>query len=172
LANADMATFSIPEQVDLAVCAFDGIDCLLTNDDVVRHFRCVCETLVPGGLYVIDLTHPRHISFERYHSFEYSGVLNGTEVVINWAVIEPRYDLVSGIADVEVKTSVSETNRKFDFHERFQERLFFPQELSLLIGLVGGLEVVAWYGDYDLTVPLDYSGRSEKMVAVIRKTAD
>ena len=55
---ADMRDFRLERPVDLAICMFDGLDALLSNDDIVRHFRAVAGNLGPRGLYVLEYTHP------------------------------------------------------------------------------------------------------------------
>src|SRR5262249_29531707 len=37
----DMRAFALARPVDMAMCTLDGIDCLLTDDEIVRHFRAV-----------------------------------------------------------------------------------------------------------------------------------
>ena len=65
----DMRDFSLDAPVDFAICMFDGIDALLTNDDVVRHLQAVARNLTAGGFYLIDCTHPRDCSYSDYGTY-------------------------------------------------------------------------------------------------------
>ncbi len=56
---ADMVEFAHPQRFDLALLAMDSISYLLDNDTVLRHLRCVAAHLLPGGLYVLEASHPR-----------------------------------------------------------------------------------------------------------------
>jgi SAM-dependent methyltransferase len=52
---ADIRDFSLAEPHDAAICLYDSINYLLTEDDLVRCFGCVRRALVPGGLFVFDM---------------------------------------------------------------------------------------------------------------------
>jgi len=166
---ADMRDFHLDIPVDLAICMFDSLDALTRNEDIVQHFRTIANNLNPGGLYLIDLTHPRDCNYDRYGAFRYSGQRDGTEVVVTWATNDPQFDFVSGRTRVAVEIAVTENGRAQIIHDEAEERLLYPQEITLLAQLSGVLEVVGWYGDYDLKQPLDYSPRSRRMIAVLRK---
>ncbi|MBM3313361.1 class I SAM-dependent methyltransferase [candidate division WOR-3 bacterium] len=53
--RADMREFRTPEPLDAAICLYDSVNYLLTEDDLVRCFRCVRSALAPGGLFVFDM---------------------------------------------------------------------------------------------------------------------
>ena len=169
--QADMRTFKLPEPVDAAFTVFDGLDALLTNEDLVSHFNAVAENLTPGGIYLIDLSHPRDCSLAQYGKFEYGGSRNGVQVEIHWATNSPKYDLVTEVAEVELEMVIRENRNSKTVVDRAFERLLYPQELQLLCLLSGRLSPVGWYGDYDLAQPLDYSAASRRMLAVLQRKA-
>lgn len=166
---ADMRSFRLDEPVDLAFTLFDGIDALTENEDLVRHFDAVAENLTEGGLYVIDLTHPRDCGPVDYGTFRYEGERDGVRVVIDWAVNEPVADLVSGVARVEVEMRVDDRGEQVVIRDEAEERFLTPQEIRLLAALSGRLEPVGWYGSYDLEVPFDARPQARRMIAVLRK---
>jgi SAM-dependent methyltransferase len=166
---ADMREFQLPHPVDMAINMFDGLDALAKNADVVHHLRNVAGNLNPGGLYLIQHTHPRDCSLNDYGDFEYQGESNGTNVRVKWATNHPRFDLVTSVAHVEITLYVSEDGEEKVFHDEADERLFSPQELQLLAELSGVFEVLDFYGDFDLDQPLDHSERSRTMLLVLRK---
>ena len=167
--QADMRTFKLPEPVDAAFTVFDGLDALLTNDDLVRHFNAVAENLTPGGIYLIDLSHPRDCSLARYGTFEYAGSLNGVQVQIHWATNSPEHDLVTGVAEVELAMVIRENGNEKTVVDQALERILDPQEIQLLCLLSGRLSPVGWHGDYDLAQPLDFSAASRRMLAVLQR---
>lgn len=169
--EGDMRTFKLAEPVDAAFTAFDGLDALLTNEDLVRHLNAVAENLTPGGIYLIDLSHPRDCSLARYGSFEYGGSRNGVQVQIHWATNSPKHDLVSGVAEVELEMVIRENGNEKTVVDQAFERILDPQEIQLLCMLSGRLTPVAWHGDYDLAQPLDQSAASRRMLAVLQRKA-
>jgi SAM-dependent methyltransferase len=167
--KADMRSFLLKTPVDMAICMFDGIDALLTNQDLIQNFRTVAGNLNPGGLYLIDLTHPRECDYNHYGDFRYSGERDGVKVEILWATNNPQFDLVSAVARTDIEIRVNEHGEESVITDSAVERLVLPQELILLAGLSGVLEVVGWHDDYDLTQPLDHSPGSQRMISVLQK---
>jgi SAM-dependent methyltransferase len=167
--EADMRHIQLSEPVDVAFCMFDGLDALLSNADLAQHFRAVGANLTDQGLYLVDLTHPRECSFWHYTPFHYAGERDGVSAEIQWAVNQPRFDLVSSVAQVELEMRVNDHGQTWVVHDSAKERLIFPQEICLLAELSGVLQVAGWYGDFDLAQPLDDSPASRRMIAILQK---
>lgn len=167
--EADIRDFRVPQQADLVAAPFDAIDVLLTNADIVAHFRAVAAALVPGGVYVVDVTHPRDCSPWNYGSHRYEGQRDGIRVVIEWGVNGPAIDAAAQVADTETQITVEQKGNAYQIVDRARERFFHPQELAALAELSGALEVVMFNGDYDLAVPFDLSEQSKRLIAVLRR---
>lgn len=165
----DMRRFELAEPVDMAISMFDGIDALLTNSDLVHHFQAVGGNLTDKGLYLVDVTHPRDCSYQDYGTFVYSGSRNGIVVDVVWATNNPTFDLVSGVAQVDIEMRVSENGHQQIIRDTAHERLLLPQELTLLIERSEMFQVVGWYGDFNLDQPLDKSPASRRAIAVMQK---
>lgn len=169
---ADMRRFQLPRPVDLACCLFDGIDALVDDDDVVTHFQAVAANLAPGGLYVVDCTHPRICSYAHYGDYRYEGRREGLHVVIDWATNAPAIDPATGVADVEVVLRVEEEGAAVqEIRNSARERCFTAPELRLLARLSGVFRVVGWYGAYRIDQPLDTSPEADRMIAVFQTQA-
>ncbi|MEO0067729.1 MAG: class I SAM-dependent methyltransferase [candidate division WOR-3 bacterium] len=52
---ADIRDFTLDQPVDAAICLYDSINYLLTEQDLERCFHCVAKALVPSGLFVFDM---------------------------------------------------------------------------------------------------------------------
>ncbi len=165
----DMRSFALSAPVDLAVCPFDGIDALLSTEDLVLHLRTVRDNLTPGGLYVIDCTHPAKCSYSDYGAYSYSGERDGVQVTIRWATNTPVIDPGSGVAEVGLSIHVDDHGAASVIEDMARERCFTAPELSLLVQLAGGFELCGWYGDYRTNQPLDSTPSSHRMIAVLKK---
>ena len=166
---ADMRTFRLEQKVDVAFCMFDGLDCLLTNESLTRHFQAVADNLTPNGLYIVDLSHPSEVSFAHYKKFHYTGHRDGIQVDIHWATNNPRYDLATGVAHVALELHVNDRGKKIVVKDEADERLLYPQEINLLAQLSQKLAVVGWYGDFDINQPLDHTPASRRMIGVLQR---
>lgn len=166
----DMRHFTLDKPVDAIITMYDSVDCLLTIDDLVDHFRTVARNLVPGGIYLFEMTHPRDCSPWDYGQFAYEGQRNGTKVRIEWAVNGgARVDSLSQISEIETQMIVTENGRTEIFPDKAKERFTMPQEFISIIRLAGGLDVVDCYGDFQRSQRLDNTPASRRMIFLLRK---
>lgn len=166
----DMRDFDLDEPVNLVGNMFDAIDALLTNDDLVQHFQAVARNLTPGGLYILEHTHPRDCSLADYGTFRYTGERDGIKVDVRWASNNPVFDLTTHVAYVETEMTVDDNGTTHVITDAAYERLLTPQEYLMLARLSGVFEVIGWHGDFRLEQPLDNSPQSQRMLVVMRKT--
>ena len=166
---ADMRSFQLKNPVDMAICMFDGLDALLTHQDIDQHLRTIAANLTPRGLYLLEQTHPRDSSYQHYGQFRYTGEQNGIAVDLIWAVNNPAFDLVTGVAQVEIEMRIQENGHLQTIRDTARERLLLPQELRLLVEQAHLFQIVGWYGDFDLHQPLDNSPNSRRMITVLQK---
>lgn len=168
---ADMRDFDIDAPVDVAGTMFDSLDALTKNEDLVQHFKAVARNLNPGGIYVIDLSHPRDTNHTYYRKFEYEGERDGLKVHVYWATNDPCYDIVDNTAYVELEIHIDEHGEKTVIKDSAWERLFLPVDLSLLAEMSGQFKLLGVYGNYDLDKRLDFSPESERMILAFQKIA-
>jgi SAM-dependent methyltransferase len=168
---SDMRSFQLAEPVDLVFNIFDGLDCLLTNEDIIRHLQVIAANLTDQGLYVIDLTHPRDCCIARYDRFRYQGERDGVAVDLRWAVNDPQPDWLTGVSHTEIEMHVRNihTDQTQVIRDFARERLLVPQEIQLLAACSGAFEIVGWYGDFDVDQPFDYSPAARRMITVMQK---
>ncbi|HEX2621235.1 MAG TPA: class I SAM-dependent methyltransferase, partial [Phototrophicaceae bacterium] len=165
----DMRHLLLENPVDVAINMFDGIDCLQTNDDLLAHFRAIAASLTPGGLYIIDATHPRDVSYCYHQDYRYKGERDGVKVEIVWAVNHPTMDPVSHVLHTDIEMHIDENGQHIMIPDSAQERVLTAQEIIMLAKLSGVFEPVSWYGDFDLNQPFDMSPKSRRMITVLQK---
>ncbi|HEX8475179.1 MAG TPA: methyltransferase domain-containing protein [Pyrinomonadaceae bacterium] len=167
----DMRDFRLAQPVDVVICVRDGIDGLLSNDDITRNFQIVAANLNPDGLYLIELTHPRDCSIVNYGAYKYEGERDGCRVTIDWGARQLHVDPQKQVVISEIQMHVRENGSRQTFSHRACERILFAQEIDALARLSGALAVEEWYGDFDLRQPFDNTPASSRMLAVLRPTA-
>ncbi|MEO8610011.1 MAG: class I SAM-dependent methyltransferase [Chloroflexota bacterium] len=167
--EADMRFVKLTQPVDAAIAMFDGIDALQSDDDLIAHFRCMADNLTPGGIYVLDISHPADYHYESYPRVVYHGERDGVEVDIYWATNRAQFDYPTGVAHVEIEMHINDHGQKTVIQDTADERLLCPGEIRLLAKLSGALEVVGWYGDVKLDQPLDHSLKTKRMICVMQK---
>ncbi len=166
----DMRHFALAEPVDAVATLYDSLDCLSTTDQIVDHFRAVGHNLVPGGVYVVEMTHPRDCSMADYGAYRYQGEADGTRVVVDWAINHPTADPLAQTVEIETVMRVWHPDGRMEaFFDRATERFVFPQELMAYARLSGALETVGFHGDFRTDVPFDNSPAARRMIGVFRR---
>ena len=168
----DMCNFQLECPVDMALCMLDSMDYLLTDEELVQHFRTVAVNLTQDGLYLIHFTdHPRDWHYEDYYGapIVYTGGRDCISVEIHWGTNNPLFDPVTGIAQVEIEIHVNDHGHEQVIHKMIQERMGSPNEYRLAAEISGALQVVGWYGDFDLNQPLDNSPAAKATLIVLQK---
>jgi SAM-dependent methyltransferase len=167
---ADMRYVELDQPVDVVINMFDGIDCLNHNDDIIAHLRAMAGNMTPGGLYFMDVTHPRDLGYGGYTMpFIYRGERDGVKVEIEWATNNPQIDPVNSTYLTEVTMRVNDHGEEIVTVDTACERILTGQEIVMLCELSGALKPVAWYGDFNIEQPLDSSPQSRRMITVLQK---
>lgn len=167
---ADMIHYASSERYDMATLLMDSTSYLLTNADVIAHLKSVAKILNPGGLYVLEMSHPKAI-------FEVSKVTindwemekNGVKVKIQWGAEGDKFDPITQQTEVSVKLEYVDGEKVGIIEDRSQQRCFTATEFSALVTASGCFEIVDWYGGMGLTVPFSNDEKSWRMVPVLRK---
>ncbi len=165
----DMCDFKLDKPVDVAGCFYDSIDAMITDEMMVEHFRAVAGNLSPKGLYIIECIHPRDCSPTHYGLHRHRGARDDVLVECVIGTNRPEFDPVTGIGEVEFQMRIFENGKEQRIAEKSQERLYSPQIIKLLAEKSGALNVVGWFGAFDLEQPLDNTSNSQGMIGVLQK---
>lgn len=166
--EADMRSFALSEPVDLAYILFGSFCYLLTHDDARAHIESVYGALSDGGVYVIELPHPRKfLRGEAVTQDEWTRERDGLRVTTHWDIGGAVPDPLTQIMDVRSEFDVEERGHRRKVRSRGQQRVFFAQELLALVH--GRFRVLAWFGAMDRKVRFDYARKAWRMVPVLQK---
>jgi len=167
----DMRHFRLPEKVDLAISMMDSLTYLLTDDEILAHFKTTAANLKPKGLFVLELLHPRDFFTEKISFGPVWRVSkNGVKVTVNWGNFTDReVNPLSQVVRMWADLTVEENGKKHRLRSVAPERMLTLSELKLLVRLSGVFKIAALLGDLNFNQPLDNSPRSSQMVAVLQK---
>ena len=135
--RADIRDFSLPSQVDAAVCLYDSLNYLLVEEDLVCCFSCVRRALVEGGLFAFDMN-------TVYGLAEFWGTRTTMrEAGGVQSVWQNSYDTESRVSTLHLTfweiTKVGPPGTKFE--EIHQERAYYPEEVERCLRQAGFREV-------------------------------
>jgi len=164
---SDMTDFRLARPVDAAICMQDSQGHLLTNAELIRHFRSVGRALRKGGLYI----------FDRYMTSSW------TNPARSWSWSKRRGRMIvrasfSALNDVNPVTQIFRERLTLEAIENGTRRLYrqthlsrmvFPQELRTLVELAGGFDFVQWFFGFKPHQVLERSKHPLLMVVLLRK---
>jgi SAM-dependent methyltransferase len=143
--QGDMRAFDLGRRFPLVILCCNSLAHLTSNEDVQAGLACVLKHLSPGGLFVFDIMNPNVRALARSHA-ECVRLDLGPNPSSAIAVEEvASYDPVQQIRIAQWR--VLEPDAKAHEVEPLSLRVFFPQELPLLLE-AAGLELAARYGDF------------------------
>lgn len=155
----DMTCLDLYGTVDTAFCTLDGVNHLLTEQDVAAAFARVSLFLEPGGCFIFDVN----------TAYKFEHVLDGNAFVYDfdevYCVWQSAYDRAGGVCDFGL-TFFEPSGRLWRrTEERFAERAYSDAALTRLLRQAG-LAPLAAYADFTFDAPEETTAR---VVYVARK---
>jgi SAM-dependent methyltransferase len=169
----DMVDFQLSQRFDLAVLLMDSASYLLDNDSVLRHLACVAGHLAHGGLYVLEMSHPRDaFGNGKSTNTQWTSEIEGLRVDMRWGAEGDAFNPVTQVDDVTVTMDWSGSSGSGQLVECARQRRFTANEFDALIRASGDFDIVEWLGALAPPVPFSNDGAVWRMVPVLRKRAD
>lgn len=167
----DMTNININKKYDACICMVNSIQILLTNKDLVNHFRSVAKILKKGGIYVVEMDHPKEFAcfFSNNQKKFYVKEFEKDDVKIKVTFEKLGFDLEKGIEKNNLIFEVNDNGKKIKLVDDSPIRRIMPQEFLALAG--DEFELVKFYGDFELNVSLNDENAS-RMIAVLRKKSN
>jgi SAM-dependent methyltransferase len=168
--EADMRDFSLPDRFDAAITMLNSLCHLFTLDDMVAHLRAVATHVIPGGLYVIELSHPAdYFGPASKTSSEWVIEKDGVSAQVRWGGGDDRIDPLTQITDEHMSIIARGPGGTVrTVADVVPSRFWTSTEMSAAIRLAGGFDVVASYGDFDDSTTLD-APSAWRMILVLRR---
>jgi SAM-dependent methyltransferase len=170
--EADMRDFKLPAQFDLAITMLNSACHLFTLDDMVSHLAAVAAHVVPGGLYILELTHPAdHLSPSPRTSSEWTIEAAGVTAEVRWGGPLDAIDPVSQVTRESVHIAVRKPDGTIrTVTDVVPNRFWTATEVTAAIRLAGGFAIAATYGDFDLATKVD-DPEAWRLIMVLRRDA-
>lgn len=168
--QCDMAHFSLRRRVDLACTMIDSLSYLTHNETLVSHLKSVHNAVLPRGVYVIELRHPRDVWFSGKKTSTintWTMERNGMRVTTEWGV-EVKPDPIRQTEQVLTRISVAGDSDSQVIESWGELRPWLPQELLAMVSYAGGWRFAGWWGDFDLARPLGHSDRDWRMIVALQ----
>ena len=164
----DMTRFALGRRFDLVVTMLDSTSHLMTLDAFVAHLQRVAAHLSPGGLYIVEMSHPRdRLGDDPSISTGWTVERDGVQATVRWGEPTDRLDPVTQIVNDHVTVTIDGGRVIRDV---VPYRFWTATEVDAAIRLAGGLTVAGRYGDFGAgadAVPLT-DPDAWRMITVLR----
>jgi len=164
---ADARSFVRPSFFDTAVNLYISFGYFEKPEDDLLLVRNVCESLKPGGTFIIETLGKEIAVRDFIHGewFERAGytVFTKYEVVDSWAALKNRWILIRNSNDAGAEASAPPSRME----KTFTQRLYAATELRALL-FKAGFAGVDLYGGWD---ERPYDQNAEMLIAVGRKAS-
>jgi len=170
----DMINFKLDKKVSLAATLMESIAHLTTNEEIVAHFKSVAKNLKPGGIYVIEATHPQFY-FPDNEANTWEANEGNFSVEVTFGTPDDTYDSLTQTWLSTTKLKIKNGDSPLiETESKSKVRWYLLQEMKLLIEKAGGFDKVWFFGSmyYSPPLKLDESEDSDAMVIVLRKAKD
>ncbi len=168
--KADMTNFHLQQKVDLAGIFMDSTAYLLTNDDVINHLKSVAENLNAGGIYVLEMSHPRDMfSVGKSTDTEWQIDKDNLKVSMKWGDKNDYFNPISQVTNTSVILSCERNGKKRFIKDKAQQRAFTTNEFLALVKASDAFEVKEIFGAMDFNIPFSNEKNAWRMIPVLQK---
>jgi SAM-dependent methyltransferase len=184
--EADMRAFAIagPDGAralfDAAITMLNSVCHLFTLDDLVRHLTVVRAHVVEGGLYIVELAHPADFFAPTPRtSNDWTVDTQGMHADVHWGGRGDTIDPLTQVTNEHMTiTATSKDGTIRTVSDVVPNRFWTLTEFTAAVALAnipspddpsGAWELVASYGDFDDTTPLD-APTAWRMILILRHT--
>ncbi|PKL88455.1 MAG: hypothetical protein CVV23_10225 [Ignavibacteriae bacterium HGW-Ignavibacteriae-2] len=168
--NEDMSKFVSRKKYALAGTLMESISHLTTNEQMISHFKSISKSLMPGGIYVIEATHPRYY-FPDDEPNQWTSKEGNNKVEITFGTPSDSYDSITQTWDITTRMKMWENDSLIlNTEEISRVRWYLFQEMQMLIELSGVFDKYWVYGSMFFLPPKEFDNTedSDAMVLVMR----
>ncbi|GAB4110100.1 MAG: hypothetical protein OHK0057_18370 [Thermoflexibacter sp.] len=142
----DMRNLNFQNEFDVAICLFDSIGYVLTNEAINSVFNKVYQSLKVGGLFVFEFWHAPAMlkSFDPVRVKKWK--LADREIL---RISETTIDISSSTSTVNYSIYELFSNGTFMYLSEAQRNRFFQLQEMLSFVAHNGFKTKTWFGGYD-----------------------
>jgi ribosomal protein S18 acetylase RimI-like enzyme len=158
--------------VDLSFILLSSVHLLTTPAALERHLHLAAELLRPGGLHVIEATHPADLTPSGVHRTEWTEVRGDTTVDARFRMFIDRItpERVVPVALEVVRTTGKKGASPGAPRFKQEDRWFIPDlpGWHSVLARVPELRLVATLGDFNVAVPYEHTA-AWRLILVLKK---
>jgi SAM-dependent methyltransferase len=166
----NLENFKVEGEYGLLTNMLTSFNYITTNEGVLSHLESAAKALSYGGIYIIEMNHPRDILSDATSApNRWVEVRGDLEIEMDWDYKSAQLDYIDQIYNMTGKMKIREGDKEKLLTSEERIRIFLFQEMRALIALSGWLNLVRAFGAFNFDQALDSSEGSWRMILVLRK---
>jgi len=166
----NLESFTVEGEYGLLTNMLTSFNYITTNEGVLSHLECAAKALSYGGIYIIEMNHPRDmLSDSTSAPNKWIEVRDNLEIEMDWDYKSAHLDYIDQIYNMTGKMKIREGDDEKILTSEEKIRIYLFQEMRALISLSGWLNLVRAFGAFHFEQTLDGSDDSWRMILVLRK---
>jgi SAM-dependent methyltransferase len=171
--QTDMRKFELPKRFGLAFNMLTAANLILTNDDMISHLRSVASVLDPGGIYILEMFHPREYGFNaEFPARAWEIIRDDVTLQCDLRYEQEELDPLCQCQKTSLRIVETRDGESKVYMMPRVHRVYLYLEFISLVANASGFEPVVCYGTFNSAIKLDNSRRSWRMIPVLRRTDD
>lgn len=147
----DMRALNIPRKFDLITCFHDGLNYLLSIEDLIKTFKSVYNHLTEGGIFIFDLNTLTWLS----GSDTKTACIDEPELTIIW---ESSYNHNESVWQINITGFFKQGDYYKNFKETHKEKAYTPEQVKPALKQ-SGLTLLNIYDAFSFEPPKPNSRR-------------
>lgn len=169
--QGNIANFTWDSKFDLAGIFMDSLSYLTDNESVVSHLQAVARVLNPGGLYVLEMSHPRDVFSVGTSTLTTWEVTKGDLwTSVTWGDSADVFDPISQITDTTVHLKFKHNGVERELTEKAPSRCFTANEFKALVLAEGSFDIVEIFGAMKSDVRFSNDKAAWRMIPILQKS--
>ena len=170
---ADMRDFEVERPFGLAINMLTSANLLLTNEALGNHLRLVARALEPGGIYLLEMFHPRAYGFGP-DILAYAWEIQRDDLHLECDLHHRRepLDPISQCQETTMRIALTEGGNTEVIEHRRRQRVYLYHEFRAIVGCTRAFEIVDCFGAFKPENRFDNSRHSWRMIPVLRRTEE
>ncbi|MBI2569999.1 MAG: class I SAM-dependent methyltransferase [Candidatus Schekmanbacteria bacterium] len=170
--RADMIDFDLEQDAPfaLALCLLDSAAHILSVADMVRHLRAVRRALIPGGIYIIEQSHPRGV-FQPGSTVltEWTQQDEHLRVTTCWGSPDDYLDPITLVCRNTVTYRIEAPGcEPQTCTDLVATKLWLATEMAAAVELSAAFDIASQHGRYAAGAPFDDDPKSWRMITVLK----
>jgi SAM-dependent methyltransferase len=169
--EGDMVRVRMRRRFDLAIVMLDSGSHLLDLDAMVDHLHTVGAHLEPGGLYVMEMSHPADfLAGAPKTQDRWRLTRDGKRVDVRFASPRRAFDPATQVSKCSITIKITERGRDRVLRDHVALRRWTATELDAAARLAGNVHVVERHGSFELDGPFGVGDASEwRMISLLER---